>query len=74
VDAVLDMLVDDRIDDANTVMIDEDGKAVVLGALLKSSTINTYIAAVAELHRSQYSTSFNKEPILRGATLRALLV
>jgi hypothetical protein len=73
VDAVPEMLADDRIDDADTAVIDEDGEAVVLGALLKSGTIDTYIAAVAELHRSQYSASSNKEPILRGAALKALL-
>lgn len=45
----------------------------MLGALLKSGTIDTYIAAVSELHRSQYSASSDKEPILRGAALKALL-
>jgi hypothetical protein len=64
VDAVLEMLVDDRInDDVDTVVIDENGKTIVLGALLKSSTIDTYIAAVVELHRLQYSASSNKEPV-----------
>ena len=28
---------------------------------------------MAELHRSQYSAGSNKEPILRGAALKALL-
>jgi hypothetical protein len=73
VDAVPEMLADDRVDDADAVVIDEDGEAVVPGALLKSGTIDTYIAAVAELHRSQYSAGSNKEPILRGAALKALL-
>ena len=72
-DAVLEMLANDHIDNADTAVIDEDGEVVVLGALLKSSTIDTYIATVAELHRSQYSASSNKEPILRGAALKALL-
>jgi len=72
-DAVLDMLADDHVDDTDAVVVDEDSEAVVLGALLKSSTIDTYIAAVAELHQSQYSASSNKEPILHGAALKALL-
>jgi hypothetical protein len=68
------MLADDRISgDDDTVVIDEDGEAAVPGALLKSGTIDTYIAAVAELHRSQYSAGSHKEPILRGAALKALL-
>jgi hypothetical protein len=67
------MLADDRIGDDDTAVIDEDGEAAVPGALLKSGTIDTYIAAVAELHRSQYSAGSNKEPILRGAALKALL-
>jgi hypothetical protein len=73
VDAVLEMLVDDRIDDVDTVVIDKDSKAVMLGVLLKSGTIDTYIVAVVELYRSQYSVGSNKEPILCSAVLKALL-
>jgi hypothetical protein len=73
VDAVLDMLADDHVNNANAVVVDEDGDVVVLEVLLKSSIIDTYIVAIVELYRSQYSTSFNKEPILYSATLKALL-
>ncbi len=72
-EAVPDMLADDRLYADDLVEIDDDGDVVVLGALLKSGTIDTYVAAVAELYKIQYSTGLPVQPVLRGPALRGLL-
>ena len=67
------MLADDRIDDLDKVVVDAVDEDSMLGTLMKSGTIDLYVAAVAELHKIQYTTGSNKEPILRGLALRGLL-
>ena len=45
-EAVPDVLADDQLDAADSVEIDNDGDVVVPGALLKSGTVDSYVAAV----------------------------
>jgi hypothetical protein len=45
------MLADDQLDAADLVKVDDDGDVVVPRALLKSSTVDSYVAAVTELHK-----------------------
>jgi hypothetical protein len=72
-EAVPDMLADDQLDAADLVEIDNDGDVVVPGALLKSGTVDSYVAAVTELHKVQYSTGLPVPAVLRGPALRGLL-
>jgi hypothetical protein len=45
------MLADDQLGAADLVEIDNDGDVVVPRALLKSGTVDSYVAAVTELHK-----------------------
>jgi hypothetical protein len=72
-EAVPEMLADDRINDLDKVVVDAVDEDSMPGTLMKSGTIDLYVAAVAELHKIQYTTGSNKEPILRGLALRGLL-
>jgi hypothetical protein len=72
-EAVPDMLADDQLDAADLVEVDDDGDVVVPGALLKSGTVDSYVAAVTELHKVQYSTGLPVPAVLRGPALRGLL-
>jgi hypothetical protein len=72
-DAVPDMLADDQLSTVDLVEIDNDGDVVVPRALLKSSTIDSYVAAVTELHKVQYLTGLPVPAVLRGPALRGLL-
>ena len=72
-EAVPDMLTDDQLDAADLVEIDNDGDVVVPGALLKSGTVDSYVAAVTELHKVQYSTGLPVPAVLRGPALQGLL-
>ena len=73
-EAVPDMLADDWRFAAESIDIDNNnGNVDVPGALLKAGTVDTYVAAVAELHKVQYSTGLPVQPVLRGPALRGLL-
>ena len=72
-EAVPDMLADDQLDAADSVEIDDNGEVIIPGALLKSGTVDSYVAAVAELHKVQYSTGLPIPAIIRGLALWGLL-
>jgi hypothetical protein len=55
------------------VKIDNNSDFIVPGALLKSSTVDSYVAAVTKLHKVQYSTSLLVLAVLQGLALRGLL-
>jgi hypothetical protein len=50
-EAVLDMLADDCINDIDKVVVDAVDEDGLPGTLLKSGTIDVYVVAVAELHK-----------------------
>jgi hypothetical protein len=72
-EAVPDMLADDQLNAADSVEIDNDDNVIVPGALFKSGTVDSYVAAVTELHKVQYSTGLPVPAVLRGPALRGLL-
>jgi hypothetical protein len=45
------MLADDQLDAADLVKVNNDGNVIVPKALLKSSIVDSYVAAVTELHK-----------------------
>jgi hypothetical protein len=45
------MLANNRLDAANLVKIDNNSNIVMLRALLKSSTVDSYVAAMTKLHK-----------------------
>jgi hypothetical protein len=67
------MLANDQLGAADLVEIDNNGDVVVPRALLKSGTVDSYVAAVTELHKIQYSTGLPVLAVLRGPALRGLL-
>ena len=70
------MLADDRALDGDGDGDKEDGPdgdegEEEQGALLRASTIENYVAGVAELYNVQVSLGINKHPPWRGAALKA---
>ena len=68
---------DNSMLDADTIVdADADANASLSapnGTLLKAGTINSYVAAVAELYAIQVTSSYNKEPFFRGKALNQLI-
>jgi hypothetical protein len=57
-------------------MLDADANASLSapnGTLLKAGTIESYVAAIAELYAIQVTSGHNKEPFFRGKALNQLI-
>ena len=67
------MLANDQLGAADLVEINNNGNVVVPRALLKSSIVDSYVAAVTELYKIQYLTSLPVLAVLRGLALQGLL-
>jgi hypothetical protein len=72
-EAVPDMLADNQLNASDLVEINNNGDVIVPRALFKSSTVNSYVAAMTELHKVQYSTGLPVPAVLQGLALRGLL-
>jgi hypothetical protein len=57
-------------------VLDTDANALLSapnGTLLKAGTVESYVAAVAELYSIQVTSGYNKEPFFRGKALNQLI-